>query len=92
MPAPSGFTRERSGYWQWVINQDSSTDAGHPDEPNLRPGPQDRGGHGGMATREQEKRLLEDNPVAGALPATGETPGAGTSWSVDLGDGKEARR
>jgi len=75
-----------------VINEDSSTDAGHPDEPNLRPGPQDRGGHGGMATREQEKRLLEDNPVAGALPATGETPGAGTSWSVDLGDGKEARR
>jgi hypothetical protein len=45
-----------------------------------------------MATREQEKRLLEDNPVAGPHPATGETPGAGTSWSVDLGDGKEARR
>jgi len=43
-----------------------------------------------MATREQEKRLLEDNPVAGALPATRDTPGADTRWSVDLGGVKEA--
>ena len=75
-----------------MTNEDSSTDARHPAEPNLRPGPQDRGGHGGMATREQEKRLHDENPVAGAHPATDETPGAGTSWSVDPGDGKEARR
>lgn len=27
-----------------------------PDEPNTRPGPRDEGGHGGMATREQEAR------------------------------------
>ena len=27
------------------------------EEPNLRPGPTEQGGHGGMATREQEERL-----------------------------------
>ena len=33
------------------------------DEPNLLPGPTDRGGHGGMATREQEAReWLEQHP------------------------------
>jgi len=28
--------------------------------PNLRPGPTEQGGHGGMATREQEERLYEE--------------------------------
>ena len=28
--------------------------------PNLRPGPSEQGGHGGMATREQEERLYEE--------------------------------
>ena len=28
--------------------------------PNLRPGPAEHGGHGGMATREQEERLYEE--------------------------------
>ena len=27
--------------------------------PNLRPGPTEQGGHGGMATREQEARIYE---------------------------------
>ena len=28
--------------------------------PNLRPGQTDQGGHGGMATREQEQRLYDE--------------------------------
>jgi hypothetical protein len=28
--------------------------------PNLRPGPTEQGGHGGMATREQEARILQE--------------------------------
>lgn len=31
------------------------------DEPNLAPGPTDRGGHGGMATREAEARRAGDH-------------------------------
>jgi len=29
------------------------------EDPNTRPGPRDEGGHGGMATREQEAREFE---------------------------------
>ena len=29
--------------------------------PNLRPGPTEQGGHGGMATREQEARIYEES-------------------------------
>ena len=28
--------------------------------PNLRPGPAEQGGHGGMATREQEARIYQE--------------------------------
>jgi len=28
--------------------------------PNVRPGPTEQGGHGGMATREHEERLFEE--------------------------------
>lgn len=28
--------------------------------PNLRPGPTEQGGHGGMATREQEARIYQE--------------------------------
>ncbi len=28
--------------------------------PNLRPGPTEQGGHGGMATREQEARIFQE--------------------------------
>lgn len=48
--------------------QGTSTDARDPGEPNLRPGPQDQGGHGGMATREQEKRVHDGTDSAGVPP------------------------
>lgn len=32
-------------------------------EPNTRPGPTDQGGHGGMATREQEARMRRRQSV-----------------------------
>ena len=38
-------------------------------EPNLRPGPTEQGGHGGMATREQEERVyLEQHEDAADQP------------------------
>ena len=45
---------------------ESPSDIRDPDEPNLRPGPQDLGGQGGMATREQEQRVYEENRAGGA--------------------------
>ena len=44
-----------------MTTDDSSTNARDPDEPNPQPGPQDRGGHGGMATRKQEKRVHDQH-------------------------------
>lgn len=43
---------------------------------NLRPGQTDEGGHGGMATREQEARLLEtkDDDEKSADGSTPEPP------------------
>lgn len=47
-----------------VSETTTSTDARDPDQPNLRPGPQDEGGHGGMATREQEQRVHDEAQTA----------------------------
>jgi hypothetical protein len=33
--------------------------------PNLRPGPTEQGGHGGMATREQEARIYQEQSDEG---------------------------
>lgn len=38
------------------------------EEPNIRPGQTDEGGHGGMATREQEQRLYEESADPDATP------------------------
>jgi len=35
--------------------------------PNLRPGPTEQGGHGGMATREQEARIYQQQKDTEAL-------------------------
>jgi len=35
--------------------------------PNLRPGPTEQGGHGGMATREQEARIYKQQKDTEAL-------------------------
>ena len=35
--------------------------------PNLRPGPTEQGGHGGMATREQEARIYQQQKDTVAL-------------------------
>ena len=51
--------------------------SGGPDaieEPNVRPGPTEEGGHGGMATREQEQRLVEEANTPGAAGSTEEPP------------------
>ena len=40
-------------------------------EPNLRPGPTEQGGHGGMATREQEERLYLEQHEGAADPSDG---------------------
>lgn len=39
------------------------------DPPNLRPGPTEQGGQGGMATREQEERLYEEQHPDAASPS-----------------------
>ncbi len=57
-----------------MTSDDGSTDIRDPDEPNLRPGPQDHGGHGGMATREQEKRIHDENRAGGTRHGTDEAP------------------
>jgi len=36
--------------------------------PNLRPGPTEQGGHGGMATREQEARIYQEQSEDGVTP------------------------
>ena len=54
-----------------VEGQAERAASGGPDaveEPNTRPGPTDEGGHGGMATREQEQRLVEEANTPGAGP------------------------
>lgn len=53
-----------AGHWMVVSETTTSTDARDPDQPNLRPGPQDEGGHGGMATREQEQRVHDEAQTA----------------------------
>jgi hypothetical protein len=40
-----------------MSESDEITEIRIDEEPNLRPGQTDQGGHGGMATREQEERL-----------------------------------
>ncbi|MTD14923.1 hypothetical protein GIS00_13335 [Nakamurella sp. YIM 132087] len=49
-------------------------------KPNVRPGPTDEGGHGGMATREQEERLWEqqhDTGTSNDVAGTEDTAGGG---------------
>jgi hypothetical protein len=56
---------------------DGANDARDPAEPNVRPGQEDHGGHGGMATREQAKRIHDANRIArsGSPSATGDPAG-----------------
>ena len=52
-PAPRGHNAEMS-----ESVEEPAVEIDEP--PNLRPGPTEQGGHGGMATREQEERLYEE--------------------------------
>ena len=53
-----------------VMSESGETPDVHIDEePNLRPGPTEQGGHGGMATREQEERLYLEQHEDSADPS-----------------------
>lgn len=70
-----------------MTDQDAAYNHTTPDgsaapEPNTRPGPTDQGGHGGMATREQEARMRRKQSAG-----EGDSHGAGADERHDHSHG-----